>query len=100
MRNDNTIASLDIEGIADIKAVLAVCQDKGWFDVVRLLDQSEARGTPWGAACTLQVLDHDTGIWMACKLDDKGAHSLAYLYRVIRTELKWDGPIRLAVAAE
>jgi hypothetical protein len=100
MGNENTTAGLDIEGIAGIKAVLAVCQDKGWFDVVRLLDQSEARATPWGAACTLQVLDNETGAWMACKLDDRGAHSLAHLYRVLRTELKWDGPIRLAVAAE
>lgn len=97
MRDDTTTTSL---GIAGIKAALAVCQDKGWSDVVRLLDQSEVWGTAWGEACTLQVLDYDTGAWTTCEVKGETIYSLPYLYRVIRTELKWDGPVRVAVAAE
>lgn len=93
-------AGMGIVGIPSIKAALAVCQDKGWSDAVRLLDQSEVMGTAWGAACTLEVLNYDTGLWATCQLNGKTIYSLAHLYRVIRAELLWDGPVRLAVAAE
>lgn len=82
-----------------IKAALSVCESKGWTDVVRLLDQSEVLGTAWGAACTLQVLDYGTGEWIPCTVAGKTRYSMAHLYRFIRSELAWDGPVRLAVAS-
>ncbi len=82
-----------------IKAALSVCESKGWTDVVRLLDQSEVLGTPWGSACTLQVLDYGTSDWLPCTVNGKTQYSMAHLYRFIRSELAYDGPVRVAVAA-
>lgn len=83
-----------------IKAALSLCQSKGWADPVRLLDLSEVLGTDWGESCTLQVLDYQTGEWILCTADEKDMHSMAHLYRFIRSKLAWDGPVRLAVASQ
>ena len=85
--------------IETIKSALSLCESKGWTDVVRLLDQSEVLGTAWGSACTLQVLEYGTGAWLSCTLAGKTEYSLAHLYRFIRSDLAWDGPVRVAVAA-
>lgn len=78
---------------------LSVCLSKGWEDVVRLLDQSEVMGRDWGSACTLQVLDYVTGEWHLCAAGEKATYSMAHLYRFIRADLAWCGPVRLAIAA-
>ena len=83
-----------------IKAALYLCESKGWTDVIRLLDQSEVLDKAWGAACILQVLDYETGKWITCALVGKKTYSMAHLYLFIRSELKWDGPVRVAVAAK
>ena len=88
------------DNLAAIKSMMTLCEAKGWDDVVRLLDQSEVMGTAWGEACTMQVLDYDTGEWLQCTPDGKAIYSLGYWYELIRSELAWDGPVRLAVAAE
>jgi hypothetical protein len=83
-----------------IKAALSLCQSKGWTDAVRLLDLSEVLGTAWGESCTLHVLDYQTGEWILCTADDRDVHSMEHLYRFIRSELAWAGPVRLALASQ
>lgn len=82
-----------------IKSMLSVCVLKKWTEVVRLLDQSEVMGTPWGSACTLQVMDYGTGEWIPCAVGEKTTYSMAHLYRFIRSELAYDGRVLVAVAA-
>ena len=81
-----------------IKAALYLCKSKGWTDAVRLLDQSEVLGTAWGSACTLQVFDYSTSEWILCTVDEKTECSITRMYSFIRSELAYEGPIRVAVA--
>lgn len=86
--------------LKDMKGALSLCRSKDWAEAVRLLDQSEVLGTPWGAVFTLQVMDYTTGEWIPCTVGGKTENSMAHLYRFIRSELQWEGPVRLAVAVE
>lgn len=88
------------DNLDTIKSMMDLCKAKGWDDSVRLLDQSEVMGTPWGKACTMQVLDYATGEWVQCAPGAKLVYSMAHLYKLIRSGLDWDGPIRMAVAAK
>lgn len=85
--------------IETIKNAILVCNLKGSTDVVRVLDQSEFLGTPWGSACTLQVFIYETNQWTTCTVKGKTKYSVSHLYRFIRAELEYDGPVRLAVAS-
>ena len=67
---------------------------------VRILDQSLVLEAAWGTACTLQIMNCETGQWISCALNGKNIYSLARLHHFIRSELKWDGAIRLAVASK
>ena len=98
--NGLTFDEVTQDNMDDIKFMMALCKSKGWDDCVRLLDQSEVMGTPWGEACTMQVLDYMTGEWLQCTPDGKTMYSMTHWYKLIRSELAWDGPVRLAVAAK
>ena len=98
--NGLTFDEVSHDNMGDIKSMMALCKTKGWDDAVRLLDQSEVMGTPWGNACTMQVLDYMTGEWLQCTPGGKAIYSIGHWYKLIRSELAWDGPVRLAVASE
>lgn len=85
--------------IEDIKSSLNLLRSKGWDDVVRILDQFEVTNQKYGTFCTMQVLSYETGIWLSCELNGKSCFTLNQLNKLIRDDLAWDGPIRLAVAA-
>lgn len=88
----------DLEGA---KSVLAVWISKNSYDeVVRLLDQSEVLTESPGSVCTLQVMDYVTGEWVQYSSGGRALYSMAHWYKLIRSELAWDGPVRLAVAAK
>lgn len=93
-------ASAMYDNLDAIKSMLAICKSKGWDDVVRLLDQSEVLGEGWGEYCTMQAMDYMTGEWVPCTPGGKAIYSLGYWHSLIRSELAWDGPVRLAVAAK
>ena len=82
-----------------IKSMLVLCKAKGLDDAVRLLDKSELMDQPWGSECTLQVIDCVTGKWLQCTPDGKAIYSLSHWNELIRADLAWAGPVRLAVAA-
>ena len=88
------------DNTAATKAMMALCKSKGWDDCVRLLDQSEVMGKAWGECCTMQAMDYLTGEWMQCTPGGNVFYSLSDWYALIRTVFEWDGPVRLAVAAE
>lgn len=90
---------MTLDNLDTIKSTIELCKSKGWQDVVRLLDQSEFMGKPWGSACTMQVIDYGSGEWMECKHKGKAVYSLIQWNKLIRFDLAWDGPVRLAVAA-
>jgi hypothetical protein len=81
-----------------IRSMLELCRVKGWSDPVRILDHSEVMGTPWGKSCTMQVMDYITGEWVSYSPDGKSIFSLTHCYGLIRSELAWGGPVRLAAA--
>jgi hypothetical protein len=85
--------------IEDIKSTLRLLRSKGWDDGVRILDQYEFKNRKFGECCTLQVLDYETCEWLPCKLNGKDEYSLNKINKIIRHDLDWDGPIRLAAAA-
>lgn len=91
---------MTLDDLDTIKSTIDLCKSKGWQDVVRLLDQSEFMGKPWGNACTMQVIDYGSGEWLECKHKGKDVYSLTQWNKLIRSELAWDGPVRLAVAAK
>ena len=91
-----TYTTLDI---AQARMALGLCLQKGWPDVIRVLDQSELMGTAWGAACTLQVAEYGSDAWLSCRVGESGTYSLAHIYKFIRAELEFDGPVRVAMAA-
>lgn len=93
-------AGTERDNLDTIKSMMILCKAKGWDDVVRLLDQSEVMGTAWGKACTMQVIDYGTSNWVNCTPKGKAVYSMAHWYKLIRSELAWDGPVRLAVAAK
>lgn len=86
--------------IKDLKPLLSILKSKEWNDAVRVLDQFELTGGAPGASCTLQVMSYETGEWLPCEVKGRGTYSLAHWNKVIRTELGWDGAIRLCVAAK
>jgi len=90
----------NMNNLEHIKAGIDVCTAKGWPDALRILDQSKVLGGVWGTACTLQVMDCETGEWIPCAVNGKNIYSIARLYCFIRSELEWDGPVRLAVASK
>lgn len=89
-----------LEDLVEIKSMIELCESKGLADAVRVLDQCEVMGTALGKACTMQVMDYITGEWMPCAPGGKHVNSLAYWYDLIRSELVWTDPIRLAIAAK
>ena len=86
--------------LEDVKAAVSLCKAEGWPDALRILDQSKASRTAWGNTCTLQLMDSRTGEWMPCTVTGGKIYSMARLYRFIRSELEWNGPVRLSVASE
>lgn len=86
-------------GIDDLKSLLSILKAKHQHESVRLLDQFELTGGAPGASCVMQVMSYETGEWLQCEVNGKNTYSLAHWNKVIRRQLEWDGPIRLAVAA-
>lgn len=87
------------EKLESAKAMLMLCESKGWNDAVRILDQSEVLGTPWGEACTMQLIEYTTGEWVVYAPTKKATNTLTALYKLIRGDLAWSGPVRLAIAS-
>lgn len=87
----------DTDAIKDMLELLKA--KKQTDDVLRLLDQSEVQGKAWGSAVTMQVRAYESGAWVDCTHGGKDIYSLTAWNKLIRTELAWDGPVRLAVAA-
>jgi hypothetical protein len=73
-------------------------KQKKYEEVVRLLDQSEREGCAFGKRMTMHVLDYASYEWLLVAPDGTATHPLATCYRLIRSTMNWDGPIRLAVA--
>lgn len=92
---------IDIQGMRNLLNVWRSKQDGDFEDAVRLLDQSEVLGKPFGKELTLQVLDYTDGEWIPCVAP--GGRTMSNLndwYSFIRNDLEWTGPVRLAVAAK
>lgn len=85
--------------LEDIKSLLKLLRSKGWDDAVRILDQFEFMHRKYGTSCTMQIISYETGKWLSCELNGKSCYTLNQLNKIIRDDLAWDGPIRLAVAA-
>lgn len=92
---NHTIKTTD-GAIKALKSELETLKSKKWGDnALRILDQHELSGKPWGADCTLQVMSYETGYYQPT-----GMHaSLESLNRFVRVNLGWDGRVCVAVAA-
>ena len=86
--------------LEDMKAAIGLCKAQGWSEALRIHDQSKLMGSVWGTTCTLQVMDSKTGEWMPCAVTRDNIYSMARLYRFIRSELEWDGPVQLTVRSQ
>lgn len=92
--------TVDFQGMRNLLSVWRSKQDGDFEEAVRLLDQSEVLGQPFGKELTLQVLDYTDGKWVPGMAPGGRAMSgLSDWYSFIRHDLGWTGPIRLAVAA-
>jgi hypothetical protein len=83
-----------------VTTMLNLCRAQWWDDAVSLLDQSNVLGTPWGQACTMQVMNYHNGNWVDYAADGIATYDLKHWYTLIRLVLYWDGPIKLAVATK
>lgn len=64
---------------------------------VRILDQAEVLDVRPGSKFTVQVLDYEKGDYTITHPRIMG---LQAVYKFVREELKYEGPIRFAVAGE
>lgn len=85
-----------------VKRELKVLKSKKWDatgECIRLLDLAEMNSVKWGTAMILQVVEYTTGEWKTLGVDGKILiKSLGAWYSFVRTELEFDGAVRVAVA--
>lgn len=91
----DTKSDLDLPERA--QRMIALVRSK-WPDAeaVRILDQHELDAGKPCDRCLLQVLDYTTGEYVDLGIPAAG---MTHLVRLVRGDLGYDGPIRLAMAA-